>query len=71
MNPTHDLTSPSRQEIPRISVDTIEDWRRIKKAYHEAALAQLDEELAAAGCTEERQAYLSHITQVRTSLLRF
>jgi len=37
---------PAREDVLRISVDTVHDWNRIKRNYSKAALTLLDETLA-------------------------
>ena len=36
------MEAADREEVPRISVDNLYDWERIKKSYADAAYAQLD-----------------------------
>lgn len=55
-----------REDLPRISVDSIQEWRRIKSNYLSAAIAQLDEQLEASGRIAERETFLAHLTEVRT-----
>ncbi|KAI1788452.1 hypothetical protein LXA43DRAFT_1097276 [Ganoderma leucocontextum] len=50
-----------REDIPRISVETPDDWRRIKRNYTRAALAALDEQLTANDSSEHRQLLLAHL----------
>ncbi|EJF62559.1 hypothetical protein DICSQDRAFT_57486 [Dichomitus squalens LYAD-421 SS1] len=50
-----------REEIPRISVETLDDWRRIKRNYTIAALTALDEQLSGNGSAEDRQVLLAHL----------
>ncbi|TBU47001.1 hypothetical protein BD309DRAFT_952900 [Dichomitus squalens] len=50
-----------REEIPRISVETLDDWRRIKRNYTIAALTALDEQLSGNDSAEDRQVLLAHL----------
>ncbi|KAM5535559.1 hypothetical protein V8D89_010726 [Ganoderma adspersum] len=50
-----------REDIPRISVETLDDWRRIKRNYSKAALAALDEHLSPNDSHEDRQLLLAHL----------
>ncbi len=53
-----------REDIPRISVETLDDWRRIKRNYTRAALAALDEQLTPDDSQEDRQLLLAHLHHV-------
>lgn len=53
-----------REEIPRISVETFDDWRRIKRNYTLAALTALDEQLSGNNSAEDRQVLLAHLHRV-------
>jgi hypothetical protein len=57
-------TTEEREELPRIAVDSIQDWQRIKSSYLAAAVSQLDEQLSSSGRVSERDAFLAHITEV-------
>ncbi|EMD34493.1 hypothetical protein CERSUDRAFT_141028 [Gelatoporia subvermispora B] len=50
-----------REDIPRISVDSLQDWHRIRENYTAAALAALDAELEATGSSAERDLILQHL----------
>ena len=54
-----------REDIPRISVETLDDWRRIKRNYTRAALAALDEQLSPNDSQDDRQLLLAHLHRVR------
>ena len=53
-----------REDIPRISVETLDDWRRIKRNYTIAALTALDEQLSGNDSAEDRQVLLAHLHRV-------
>lgn len=36
------MDAASREDVPRVSVDNLYDWERIKQSYADAAYAQLD-----------------------------
>ncbi|KAH9890703.1 hypothetical protein C8Q73DRAFT_793129 [Cubamyces lactineus] len=50
-----------REDLPRISVETLDDWRRIKRNYTIAALTALDEQLSGGSSAEDREALLAHL----------
>ncbi|KAI0781291.1 hypothetical protein BD413DRAFT_600682 [Trametes elegans] len=54
-------TEAQREDIPRISVETLDDWRRIKRNYTIAALTSLDEQLSGSSSTEDREVLLAHL----------
>ncbi|KAJ8456577.1 hypothetical protein ONZ51_g12040 [Trametes cubensis] len=55
------LMEAQREDLPRISVETLDDWRRIKRNYTIAALTALDEQLSGSSSTEDREALLAHL----------
>lgn len=55
---------PQREDLSRISVDSLQDWQRIKANYTSAALSALDEELAMSGSAAEKDVLLRHLQQV-------
>ncbi|KAH9857717.1 hypothetical protein C2E23DRAFT_805441 [Lenzites betulinus] len=50
-----------REDLPRISAETLDDWRRIKRNYTIAALTALDEQLTGSDSAEDREALLAHL----------
>ncbi|KAI0648217.1 hypothetical protein C8Q79DRAFT_1008567 [Trametes meyenii] len=50
-----------REDLPRISVETLDDWRRIKRNYTIAALTALDEQLSGNNSTQDREVLLAHL----------
>ena len=54
-----------REDLPRISVETLDDWRRIKRNYTLSALTALDEQLSGNNSAEDRQVLLAHLHRVR------
>jgi hypothetical protein len=58
------LMDPTREDVLRISVDTVHDWNRIKRNYSEAALILLDETLASGGNLHLKHIILPHLNQV-------
>jgi hypothetical protein len=54
----------THEDLSRINVDTAADWRRIKESYTQCAITQLDERLKANGLMHERDAHLSHLSEV-------
>jgi hypothetical protein len=55
---------PTREDVPRISVDTVHDWNRIKHNYSAAALILLDQTLASGDNPRLKNAILPHLNQV-------
>ena len=54
-----------REDLPRISVETLDDWRRIKRNYTLAALSALEEQLAGSNASpEDRKVLLAHVHKV-------
>lgn len=53
-----------REDLPRISVETLDDWRRIKRNYTIAALTALDEQLSGNNSSEDREVLLAHLHRV-------
>jgi len=56
-------TAP-REDVQRVSVDTINDWKRIKSNFSSAAFAALDEILEISDGSVDKNALLPHIDQV-------
>ncbi|EIW60717.1 uncharacterized protein TRAVEDRAFT_118764 [Trametes versicolor FP-101664 SS1] len=50
-----------REDLPRISCETLDDWRRIKRNYTIAALTALDEQLSGNNSPADREALLAHL----------
>jgi hypothetical protein len=62
--PVMNSTTAAREEVQRISVDTINDWKRIKSSFSSAAFIALDETIEASGSSVDKNALLPHIDQV-------
>jgi hypothetical protein len=58
-----------REDVSRISIDTLSDWQRIKTKFSEAALAQLEARIALSGLAKEHDAILFHLNKVIPHLL--
>ena len=56
-----------RDELPRVSIDTFQDWMRIKSNIKVASEATLDAKLAQLGLLHQRDIFLAHLNQVRNS----
>lgn len=54
----------AREDVQRVSIDTINDWKRIKSNFSSAAFAALDEILETSGGPVDKNALLPHIDQV-------
>lgn len=57
---------PKREDLPRIAVDTIQEWQHIKSEYTDAIIALLDTRIAANGKVrqQDRVLFKSHLYQV-------
>lgn len=53
----------SREDIPRISTDTLRDWHRIKANFSKAVLEQFDQSIRQSGLESERASLLPHVQQ--------
>lgn len=58
-----------RADLPRISIDTVQEWNSMKSNYVNAAVASLDARLKAKGLnsTESRERCLAHINEVNNN----
>jgi len=54
----------SREDIPRISIDTLRDWHSIKDNFSKAVLEQFDQTIRQSGLEPERASLLPHVQQV-------
>jgi len=54
----------AREEVQRVSIDTANDWKRIKSNFSSAAFAALDEILETSSSSVDKNALLPHIDQV-------
>ncbi|KAF8894388.1 hypothetical protein BD779DRAFT_1500776 [Infundibulicybe gibba] len=52
-----------REDLPRVSIDSIQNWEHVKSRYAQAILTKLETELSATGTLEERAALLAHINE--------
>jgi len=53
----------SREDMPRVSVDTVQDWQRLRSNCKNAALAHLQAQIGATSLGGEQDALLSHMNQ--------
>ena len=54
----------SREDIPRISVDSLREWHRIKANFTKAVLDKFDQRIRQSGLQSERAALLPDVQQV-------
>ena len=54
-----------REDQPRISVGSVQDWRRLKANYNHAALAHL-EEIVSGRPRSEKDALIAHMNRVHS-----
>ncbi|KAL5495300.1 hypothetical protein ACEPAI_763 [Sanghuangporus weigelae] len=63
-----------RDELPRVSVETLQDWLRVRENFTSASIAALESRLAERGSEDQRHVFLPHIKQASSfpyiSLLR-
>jgi hypothetical protein len=55
----------SREDLARVSVETIHDWQRVKSNFASTAVSALDARLAEASSSLSRDTILQHLNQVR------
>ncbi|KAF5330321.1 hypothetical protein D9619_005648 [Psilocybe cf. subviscida] len=53
----------AREDIPRVSVDSVQDWRTVKTHYREAAMEELQKLLAGQDVGREKDAIVMHLEQ--------
>ncbi|KAI0303444.1 hypothetical protein B0F90DRAFT_1582748, partial [Multifurca ochricompacta] len=53
----------SREDIPRISVDSLRDWHRIKANFTKAVFEQFDQRIRQSGLESERASLVPHVQQ--------
>lgn len=53
----------AREDVQRVSVETINDWKRIKSGFSAAAFAALDQVLETCGDSVDKNALIPHIDQ--------
>lgn len=58
----------SRDDVPRVSVDSVHDWHRITDNVSAAALALFESRLQTTGRSDNRDVFRPHIEQVHTYL---
>ncbi|KAH8120282.1 hypothetical protein DFH11DRAFT_48718 [Phellopilus nigrolimitatus] len=52
-----------RDDLPRVSVDSLQDWQSIRENFNAAALATLEARLVQHGLSGQRHLFLPHIKQ--------
>lgn len=63
---------PQREEIPRIAVDSLEDWYRIKESYTKATMGAFEKRVASTPrSTQDIERLREHLKQVSRLALRF
>ncbi|KAH9001682.1 hypothetical protein EDB92DRAFT_91068 [Lactarius akahatsu] len=53
----------SREEIPRISIDSLRDWHRMKSNFSNAVFELFDQRIRQNGLESERASFLPHLQQ--------
>lgn len=54
----------AREDLPKVSIETEQDWRRIQQNLSAALLARLEIELETHGQSGDKDALLPHVNQV-------
>ena len=54
----------AREDVQRVSIDAVNDWKRIKSNFSSAAFAALDEILEVSGGSVDKNTLLPHVDQV-------
>ncbi|KAH7921479.1 hypothetical protein BV22DRAFT_728056 [Leucogyrophana mollusca] len=52
-----------REDLPRISFESLQDWKRVQNNLETALRARVDRELAARGLSSDEDKFLPHISQ--------
>ena len=53
-----------RDDLPRVSIDSLSEWHRTKDNYTNAAIAILDRKLTEMDMLAHRDLFLQHVNQV-------
>lgn len=56
----------AREDLPKVSIETEQDWRRIQQNLSAALLARLETELESSGRTGDKDKLTPHVHQVRS-----
>ncbi|SRR6266702_267783 len=59
------MEDESREEIPRISIDSLRDWHRMKSNFTSAVFELFDQRIRQNGLESERASFLPHLQQAR------
>jgi len=54
----------NRDELPRVSIGSVQDWQKVRSNYKDAALSKLSEMVSSKGLAQEQDAILFHLEQV-------
>lgn len=54
----------NREDIPRVSVGSVQDWKKVRCNYEKAAFSKLEEQVALRGITSEKEAITAHLKKV-------
>lgn len=58
----------TREDLPRVSVGSVQDWEKIKANYRTATIACLEDHILATGLQNERDALIAHTNEVSPNL---
>ncbi|KAF8197436.1 hypothetical protein BJ912DRAFT_953413 [Pholiota molesta] len=53
----------NREDIPRVSVGSVQDWKKVRSNYEEAALSKLQEQAVLRDIEDEKDAIMAHLAQ--------
>jgi hypothetical protein len=62
--PSVSISMETREDIPRVSVGSVQDWQRVKAHYREAAMEELQKLLIGQHVGHEKDAIMMHLEQV-------
>ena len=62
--PSVSISMETREDIPRVSVDSVQDWQKVKAHYREAAMEELQKQLIGQDVGHEKDAIMMHLEQV-------
>ncbi|PFH47668.1 hypothetical protein AMATHDRAFT_6515 [Amanita thiersii Skay4041] len=53
----------SREDIPRIAIETLQTWQRLQSEFHDASVNHLENEIHRNGLVSEKDALMAHMTR--------
>ena len=62
------MSGPARDDLPRVSLDSLQDWQRIRNNFENAVYATFEDKLSQSELKEQKQLLQAHIKQVSRPL---